>query len=257
MTNDLEWSWETDDFAALWLSEAQDRFPRPLYSRSRFQYAEDCQAHLARVRANYSQDDLIDIKRAFEVVTSSDVRIEIRGGTTKTSDGSTRQYRILGVRNEVSAAVLSQITTYEIAGPIRLRLCHPDHLPARIVHRMVPAEPGRQPQAEFHQQDIMGDRDPYFDDSRRARLRDRYREFVGRPADGGGSAALYVGPFAAEANPLHFVEWRDITEDGRYTELRTLDRIRIRPTTPKDLATHFATWIDKARDRLSADADVW
>nr|WP_158607848.1 ESX secretion-associated protein EspG [Nocardia panacis] len=258
MTGDgLEWSWEPDDFAALWLDDGRDRFPRPLHFQSRFRFVEDYRRHAARVRANYSRDDLMDIVRAFEVLQASDVRIEIVGGTTKTNDGTARRYRVLGVRNEVSAAVLSQTCSAEADGPIRLRLCHPDHLPARIVHRLLPAEPGREPQAEFHRQDVLDDRDAHFDNSRRTQLRDSYRKLIGRPSDGGGSAALYLGPLLSRTDPLHFVEWRDITDDGRYTEWQTIDRLRIRPTTPKDLTAQFAAWFDKARRRLDADTEVW
>lgn len=51
------------------------------------------------------------------------------------------------------------------------------------------------------------------------------------------------------------MRWYDISGDGRYTERRTADHIKIRPTTPQELSLQFTSWIDGAVQRLREDAD--
>ncbi|WP_433758778.1 hypothetical protein [Nocardia sp. CA-135398] len=40
-----EWTWEPDDFAALWFRPGIIRFPNPLRFTSRFPYRTDFDAH--------------------------------------------------------------------------------------------------------------------------------------------------------------------------------------------------------------------
>jgi hypothetical protein len=100
-------------------------------------------------------------------------------------------------------------------------------------------------------------RDGYLQDTARNTPREQYQRLVGRPVDGGGSAVLLVGPLHTLSKPANVLQWHDITDDGRYTEIRT-QHITVRPTTPTDLATQFTTWIDRALKRLEEDRiDSW
>ncbi|MEU7140484.1 ESX secretion-associated protein EspG [Nocardia sp. NPDC046473] len=250
-----EWTWEPDDFAALWYSDANDRFPRPLHYLSRFRYLEEFEAHREKVCNSYPFDEWEQIRLAIHTLTTSDVRIEILGGTTRTKNAAVRQYRLLGARNPHHAVVLSQSVVDDTDGPIRLRMCRPEHLPTRIINWLLPADPGTQPAATFHEQDTKPDRNGYSDEAARNSPRDRYRRLLGRPANGGGSAALYTGSILDRPDPWNTLQWHDIADDGRYTELRKIDQINVRPTTPQDLATQFTTWIDNAVQRLREDED--
>lgn len=48
-----EWTWEPDDFAALWFNPANDRFPNPLRFTSRFTYRDDFDIHRVTMRERY------------------------------------------------------------------------------------------------------------------------------------------------------------------------------------------------------------
>lgn len=250
-----EWTWEPDDFAALWYSDANDRFPRPLHYLSRFRYLEDFDAHRQKVCNSYSFDEMDQIRLAIHTLTTSNVRIEILGGTTRTKNAAVRQYRILGARNPHHAVVLSQSVIDDTDGPIRLRMCRHEHLPTRIINWLLPSNPGTHPPATFHEDDAKPPRDGNYMEDPRTNPRERYRRLLGRPSDGGGSAALYTGSILDRPEPWETLQWYDITDDGRYTELRKIDQIKIRPTAPQDLAAQFTTWIDKAAQRLREDED--
>ncbi|QIS19549.1 DUF1644 domain-containing protein [Nocardia terpenica] len=76
------------------------------------------------------------------------------------------------------------------------------------------------------------------------------------PADGGGSAALHVGPFNTDPKPSNVVQWYDLA-DGRYIELRH-EHITVRPVSARDIAARFTAWIDRALQREREEGDgVW
>src|SRR5262245_29041057 len=97
-----EWNWEPDDFAALWYGDGIDRFPRPLYYRSRFRYAEDFHAHAAAVRDRLPAADGDRISDALRILAASPARIEILGGTAMPGQPR-RQYRIVGAHTDRTA----------------------------------------------------------------------------------------------------------------------------------------------------------
>ncbi|MFI7003628.1 ESX secretion-associated protein EspG [Nocardia sp. NPDC050175] len=250
-----EWTWEPDDFAAIWYSAAVDRFPQPLHFRSRFTTAEAFEAHRVSVRERYSGDEMETIELAAHTLRTSDVRIEILGGTRKHRDNhhSMKEYRIVGARNLHYAVVLRQTATGGEDGPIRLRLCRTESLPARIAQFIPPCGPGGHEAATFHIHDIEQHDNSYIENVARNTPREQYQRLLGRPADGGGSAGLLVGSILARPAASKTISWHDITDDGRYTEQRTLEHITVRPATPPALSTLFAAWIDKAVQHLQED----
>ncbi|WP_107654889.1 ESX secretion-associated protein EspG [Nocardia suismassiliense] len=139
-----EWTWEPDDFAALWYSDAHDRFPGPLRYTSRFALRDEFAAHRHAVRDRYTADELEEIQLALHTLGTSDVRIEILGGTSKhkksTGRDDLREYRIIGARNAYHAVTLMQAGTATEHGPIRVRMFRPESLAARTVQAL-PAPP--------------------------------------------------------------------------------------------------------------------
>ncbi|PXX60284.1 ESAT-6 protein secretion system EspG family protein [Nocardia tenerifensis] len=256
-----EWTWEPDDFAALWYSDAHDRIPSPLRYTSRFALRDEFAAHRRAVLDRYTADELEEIQLALHTLGTSELRIEILGGTSKhknsTGPDDLREYRIIGARNAYHAVTLMQGGTATEHGPIRVRLFGPESLPARIVQSIPSCAPGGAAPATFHPDDLAPRRDGHLEDATHQSPRERYQRLLGRPADGGGTAVLLTAPLHTHAQPSNVLQWHDITGDGRYTELRG-SHITVRPTAPADLATQFTAWIDRARKRLEdAREDAW
>ncbi|AHH21066.1 EspG family protein [Nocardia nova SH22a] len=249
-----EWSWEPDDFAALWLGDANDRFPGLLRFTSRFPTRDEFELHRTTVRERYSTDEFELIQVALHTLTTSDMRIEIMGGTTKYkgSDGRQRVYRIIGARNVDRAAVIHQLTQGDRDGLIRLRLCRPEDLPTRVAATIPPCAPGNAPPLTVHPADLRDGRNGLT----RNTPRERYLTMIEGPVNGGGSATLHVGPFNSDVKPSNVVQWYDIP-DGRYSEVRT-EHITVRPASAQDLGTRFDAWIERALQRLREDeSDTW
>lgn len=256
-----EWTWEPDDFAALWYSDAYDRFPTPLRYTSRFAFHDDARAHRVAVRARYSPAERAAIQVALDTLGASEMRIEILGATCvhkrSTGRGDLREYRIVGARTEAHAVTLSQAGTENEHGSIHVRLFRPENLAARLVSGLAPCAPGTAEPATFHPDDLEPRRDTRFEDHRRNRAREQYRRLMGRDNDGGGCAVLLTGRFDAVTAPMRVLQWYDITGDGRYTEQRGT-HVTVRPATPAEFTRHFATWLDQAWRRLEEErADAW
>ncbi|WP_433525849.1 ESX secretion-associated protein EspG [Nocardia pseudovaccinii] len=238
-----EWTWEPDDFAALWFNPINERFPNPLRFTSRFAHRDDFDAHRATMRERYSPDEFEKIQLALHTLITSTIRIQIFGGTTRheNPNGGVRLYRVVGARTDQHAMSLAQATFGNTDGPIRCHLFPTDHLPAQLADCLPPCNPGTQPQSSCHPDN--------------GTPHEHVQRLLHRPADGGGSALLYTGPVEKPNTPLAAVQWHDITDDGRYTELHD-QHITVQPTTPTDLAAHFSTWIAHAiQSRLESEQD--
>ncbi|MFX0579065.1 ESX secretion-associated protein EspG [Nocardia nepalensis] len=236
-----EWTWEPDDFAALWLSPSNDRFPDPLRFTSRFAYRDDFDAHKATVRERYSPEELEEIQLALHTLTTSTLRIQILGGTTQheNPNGGVHVYRIVGARTDEYAMSLAQATFGDTNGPIRCRLFPSAHLPAQLVSCLPPCKPGTQPPAAY----------PSHPNS--TTPHERYQRLLHRPADGGGSALLYTAPIKTPTKPHTTIQWHDITNDGRYTAHPPT----IHPTTPTNLTTLFNTWTSDHVETMAASPE--
>jgi len=254
-----EWSWEPDDFAALWLGDARDRLPRPLGYTSRIPTMDARAAHRRAVHARYDTDEREQIELAFHTLINSDVRIEIIGDSVTFGKGRRKEYRIAGARTSNHAVMLTQTADPGpdggIDGLIRCRLFRSEQLPARLAN-IVPSYPAGQGKPEtFHVQDL---KDPTADSYSRNTPRDRFDRMTKHPIDGGGVAGLLTGSPFHHPNPWYAAQWIDIARDGRYLQLRTREHLTVRPATPNDLTTHFATWIERALQRLRDDQpDTW
>ncbi|MEV0687197.1 ESX secretion-associated protein EspG [Nocardia sp. NPDC050378] len=241
-----EWTFDPDDFAIHWYSDAVDRFPRPLRYTSRFAYQEAFDDHRAKLLASYSRDELLLIRSAMDTAAEATFRIQISGSTTKTRDHTTAAYRVHATRNDFQAVVISQINRDNIDGPITVRLVRPENLPRELINCLPKASPGGQPATTFHTSDMAPRRDTYLEDVAHNSPQDRARRFFDRPLDGRGRAALYLGAVLDRPKPHHAAEWHDFTDDGRYTITRNHNDLIVDPATPQGQAGQFARWIDTA-----------
>lgn len=249
-----EWHWEPDDFAALWFSDANDRFPRPLTYTSRFRTAEPLAAHRKAVRESYDADETELLTLAFHTLEKSELRIEIHGESSILGKGRPREYRIVGARTSHHAVLLTQTAADNVHGDIKCRLFGTEQLASRLAHIVPKAPPGRAGTQTFHRDDL---RSPEQRGSTRNSPQERFRRLVGGPIDGGGSAWLRTDYLHSRPDPWYATEWFDATGDGRYLQQRTREHVTIRPAATTDLAACFTGWIDRALQRLREEAKPW
>ncbi|BCK57563.1 ESX secretion-associated protein EspG [Nocardia wallacei] len=244
-----EWSWEPDDFAVLWYSDANDRLPHPLRYTSRLATNDEVAAHRVAVRARYDHEELEQINLAFHTLTTSELRIEIGGESTVLGKGRPREYRVLGARTPYHAVMLTQTAADGVDGPIRCRLFRTEQLPGRLAAILPAAPPGTAKPETFHVGDLSARTDGY---SRNA-PRERFDRLTERPFDGTGVAGLLTGYLHSRPDPWYAMGWFEVTGDGRYVQQQTREHITVRPATAQDLAGHFQNWIERSLARLRED----
>ncbi len=250
----FEWVWEPDDFAVLWYSDANDRFPSPIAYTSRFPTNDEVAAHRAAVRGRYDAEQTERIQLAFHTLSASDLRVEILGESKTFGRGTPREYRVVGARTPQYAVMLTQSAADGVHGRIRCRLFPTEQLAPRLAHVLPACPPGTSKPDTFHLAELR--RRP--DDHHRNHDRERYDRLARRPLDGGGGAILVAGYLHGDAEPWQAAQWVDLTDDGRYLQLRTREHFTVRPVAPADLTTMFTTWFDHALRRLREDEpDTW
>ncbi|MFI1465186.1 ESX secretion-associated protein EspG [Nocardia carnea] len=254
------WTMDPETFAALWYSDANDRFPPPLKYLSRFRHEDDFARFRDQVRAGYDRDEREAIEFAMHVLSKSRLRIEILGCTIKhrTSTGpeDAKEYRILGTADHQRSVVAFQGGRADEYGDITLHLLAPDSLPAQLVRSIPDCRPGREPTATFHPQDLDTERNANARTTAGRSPREQYERLLGRRGDGYGIARLYLGPLYTRPDPFRTVRWFDVTADGRYTETRG-NHVTVRPTTRDDLTGRFAAWFETADKRLRESEPAW
>jgi hypothetical protein len=203
-------------------------------------------ANRAEVHRRYDEDEADRIRLALHTLTSSQLRIEIFGGTSRYqgSTGAARMYRIIGARTMYRAAVLRQHTEGDTEGRIRLRLCRPENLPAHLVSTLPRRGPGGHAALTVHP----GELREYRRSSTGNTPAERYRRLLDGPMDGGGSARLRIGPFNTDPAPAATLHWYDLA-DGRYLEIRD-EHVSIRPAGTTEIASRFAALIERALRRI-------
>ncbi|MFD3506316.1 ESX secretion-associated protein EspG [Nocardia sp. NPDC058666] len=247
-----------DDFAALWFSAANDRFPPLLRYNSRFEYKEQYEAHRARVSEGLSDDEMDKIRHAFHTVATGDVRIEILGGRRRgrTGTGDIHEYRVLGVRTAYHAVILVQAAVGGIDGAISILTCRPESLGGTLAKAIPPLNQGQRRPATFHHQDLRSTTDEHFRDAKRESARTEFKRLLRRPIDGGGCAEVFVGTISDRNGAWDSIQWHDVSEDGRYTERHTDDHIEVRPATPQELARNFTLWVEDSEKWLREDRET-
>ncbi|MFB7876215.1 ESX secretion-associated protein EspG [Nocardia sp. NPDC056064] len=242
-----EWHWEPDDFAALWLSDARDRFPRPLHYTSRFRYREEFETHCRSVRSRYvCEMEAIDL--ALNTLETAELRVEVSAETRSSRSGKHTHHRIVGVRNYRHAVIASQVVVDGTDGSISVRSGHPENLGKRIVGRIPSCGAGRHRAEQFYIRDLISTPDTYFVNVARNTPRERYQRFVDRPMTGLGSALLRTGSVHDRTDSAILIEWLDFADDGRYILRKNAERIDIRPGGRADLSVVLAQWIKLAEE---------
>ena len=248
----LDWTWEPDDFAALWLNDGRDRIPRPLSFTSRFRYREEAEAHAHTVRERYDHRDRREIERALDVLSTGTVRIEVFGDTHAPPRTQSVEYRVLGACTDLHAVIATQHTNHGGTAHIAIRRGSPDRLGAGITAVLPRLDAGCEPKAVFDRRDLTGT-GSYLNDVAHNGPRDRYQRTTRRPLSGSGCAAIYVGSRSG-SEPIEVLEWLDYADDGRYIQERTTEQIRIEPAGPADIADRIARMINRGRDHLTHSA---
>ncbi|MFG1768151.1 ESX secretion-associated protein EspG [Nocardia salmonicida] len=244
-----EWTWEPDDFAALWLNDAHDRFPSPLGYTSRISTISEERAHHTAVRARYDREETELIQLAFHTLAKCDLQIKIVGESTRLGGDQRRTYRLLAAQTAHHAVLLSQTVTEGVEERIRCRMFRPDSLPNRIANLLPGVAAGRTPGQTFHFDDIdprrSGRHDSYRDSPRK-----QFERILARPLDGGGIVELLPGPLNARSESWYSAQWFDINDDGRYLLRRDREQVQVRPAASEDLRALFTNWIDRTLSRL-------
>ena len=249
-----EWSWDPDDFAVLWYSEANDRFPHPLRYTSRLASNDEVAAHRAAVRGRYDVEEIERIELALHTLTASDLRIEIGGESTVLGKGKSREYRVLGARTDFHAVMLTQTAGEGVDGPVRCRLFPVDQLAGRVAAILPSVPPGNAAPDTFHVRDLQSN----TVGATRNSPRERFERLTRGPFDGSAAAGLFAGYLHNRPDPWYTLGWFDAAGDGRYLQQQTREHLTVRPVAAQDLTRHFDTWIERARQRLRADElDVW
>ncbi|MFC4377508.1 ESX secretion-associated protein EspG [Nocardia halotolerans] len=249
-----EWTWEPDDFAALWLNDAHDRFPSPLGYTSAIPTISEERAHRAAVHARYDDDEIELIQLAFHTLSNCDLQIRIVGESTRLGGNRRRTYRLLAAQTAHHAVLLSQTVTDNVEERIRCRLFRPDNLPGRIAKLVPEFSAGRSSNQTFHLDDIAparrGGHVSYGESPGK-----QFERFLAQSRDGIGIAELLPGPFGTRSGPWYSAQWFDFSDDGRYVLRRNREQVQVRPATGDDLRTLFANWIDRTLSRLRENAN--
>ncbi|MFD5178528.1 ESX secretion-associated protein EspG [Nocardia sp. NPDC058379] len=241
-----EWTWEPDDFAALWINDARDRFPSPLGYTSAIPTVSEERAFRAAVHARYDHEEHELIQLAFHTLSDCVLQIRIVGESTRLGGNRRRMYRLLAAQTAHHAVLLSQTVTDDVEERIRCRLFRPDNLPGRIAKLLPEFGPGRTASQTFHLDEVTR----RGGNSSRDTPRTPIERLLGMPRDGVGIAELLPGPLEARSESWYSAQWFDITGDGRYLVRRDRDQAQIRPIAGDDLRALFGNWIDRTLTRL-------
>ncbi|GEM29747.1 hypothetical protein NN3_07540 [Nocardia neocaledoniensis NBRC 108232] len=241
-----EWTWDPDDFAALWLNDGRDRFPRPLHFTSRFRYREDFDAHARGVRARYTGEESSAIELALNTLAAATIRVEV---FAETGPSGSHVHRIVGARDLHNAVIAAQTVIDGVDGPIWVRRGRPENLGKGIASRIPPCAPGRRRAEEFFTRDLEPDYNNHFTDVAHNTPIERYNRVVAHPRSGSGSAAIRTGDINTRTDPERYIEWLDMADDGRYIVHRTRERLTIESGDTAALATIVTGWIDRALER--------
>ncbi|WP_239004064.1 ESX secretion-associated protein EspG [Nocardia panacis] len=237
-----------------WYSDAYDRLPNPLHYTSRFAFRDEFQAHRRTVLGRYSPRELEEIRAALDTLGRAQARIEIIGGTCKHRNskgpGDIRLYRMVGGRTPHGGVVMTQYGSDGEYGAIRVRTCGAEAVPSRLAAGIPACPPGSAKPMTFHPEELKPRQDTYLQDVARNTPREHYRRLLRRPTDGSGTAVLLPGSVHTRTQPWQTLQWHDISEDGRYTEVRA-EHVTVRPTTVPELSAQFAAWFDRALQRIA------
>ncbi|MCM6775430.1 ESX secretion-associated protein EspG [Nocardia sp. CDC159] len=240
------WSFDMEEFAALWYGPANDRMLYPLDYLSRFSHVNERDRHWAAVRREYSEHGRLSwneadlLRRAFTVLTAPEVWAEIHGVSDESGP-----IRVAAARHDRHAAQALQFTRET---RIELTITTAEQLPARLLALLPPVPPGTRPTQTFAAADLHPDNHPTLHYTGETTPLQRYRRLVRRPATGAGVITVFRGPrHLGNKRPrkVGTMRWYDIEDDGRYLETGTRTRT-VRPAEPLALQAALTRLLDHA-----------
>ncbi len=253
------WSFDSEEFAALWYGPANDRMLYPLDYLSRFSHVNERDRFWAEVRHEYSEHGRLSwneadlLRRAFTVLTEPEVWAEIHG----VSDDS-GPVRVAAARHDRHAALAVQFIRET---RIELSILPTDQLPTRLLALLPAYPPGAQPAEAFGAADLYPENQPALRYTGESTPLQRYRRLVRRPATGAGVITVFRGPRNLgnrRPRKVGTIRWYDIESDGRYLETGTRT-LTVRPADPRALQSALTRLLDHAhieyREYLEDTAD--
>lgn len=213
------WSFDEEEFAALWFGPANDRMLYPLTYLSRFAHVNERDRYWEHVRHEYSdhgrltwnQADLL--RRAFRVLTEPEVWAEIHGVSDQAGP-----IRVTAARHDRHAALAIQFTRRP---RIEVSIISADRLSTQLGGLLPRVEPGSHPPQAFAVADLYPERQPELHYTGESTPLQRYRRLVRRPTGGAGVITVFRGPRnlgGKQPRKVGTVRWYDIHDDGRYLE---------------------------------------
>ncbi|MGV9673741.1 ESX secretion-associated protein EspG [Nocardia sp. NPDC003482] len=240
------WSFDMEEFAALWYGPANDRMLYPLDYLSRFSHVNERDEFWARVRAEYSEHGRLGwneadlLRRAFTVLTAPEAWAEIHGVSDEFGP-----LRVAAARHDRHAALAVQFTRDP---RIELTITTAEQLPARLLGHLPPTPPGTLPAEAFVAADLYPENQPTLHYPGDSTPLQRYRRLVRRPATGAGVITVFRGPRHVgnrQPRKVGTVRWYDIENDGRYLETGTRT-LTVRPAEPPTLQAALTRLLDHA-----------
>jgi hypothetical protein len=240
------WSFDAEEFAALWYGPANDRMLYPLDYLSRFSHVNERDAYWATVRHDYSEhgrlawDEADLLRRAFTVLTAPQAWAEMHGVCDRVGP-----IRVAAARHDRHAALAVQFTRRP---RIDVSITAAQNLPARLAKLLPKRPPGTQRAEAFVASDLYPERQPIVRYTGESTPLERYQRIVRRPSTGAGVVTVFRGPRhtgARQPRKVGTVRWHDIGGDGRYMETGTRT-ITVAPADPNALQAAFARLLDHA-----------
>lgn len=239
------WSFDAEEFAALWFGPANDRMLYPLDYLSRFTHVNERDAHWARIRRDWSEQGRLDwaeadlVTRAFTVLTDPQAWVEVHGVYDRVGP-----IRVAAARHDQHAALAVQFTKRP---RIEVSIISGDRLPAVLANLLPRHPPGTRRPETFEAKDLRPGNQPVVRHPGEPTPLERYHQLLRRPAAGAGLITIFRGPRNNGAGPARKVgtaRWYDL-EDGRYLETGYRTRT-VRPADLTALQTVITRLLDHA-----------
>ncbi|WP_280384913.1 ESX secretion-associated protein EspG [Nocardia wallacei] len=240
------WSFDEEQFAALWYGPANDRMLYPLHYLSQFGHVNERDRHWAQIRHEYSEQGRLSwneadlLRRAFAVLTDPEVWAEIHGVSQQAGP-----IRVAAARHDRHAALAMQFTR---RSRIEVSITAADRLPDRLAMLLPEQSPGTRAAEAFAAADLYPERQPILRYTGESTPLQRYRRLVRRPAGGAGVITVFRGPRRQglrSPRKVGTMRWYDIDDDGRYMETgsRTLT---VRPADAASVRGAITRLLDHA-----------
>ncbi|KZM69782.1 ESX secretion-associated protein EspG [Nocardia terpenica] len=240
------WSFDAEEFAALWFGPANDRMLYPLGYLSQFSHVNERDLHWARVRCEYSEQGRLSwgeadlLRRAFAVLTEPETWAEVHGACDAAGP-----IRVCAARHDRHGVLAVQFTRRP---RIHVTITTADALPAALTTLLPRRPPGTRRAEAFVAADLYPERQPVIRYTGDSTPLERYRRLIRRPATGAGVVTVFRGPRHRGTRPprkVGTVRWYDIESDGRYMETGTRT-LTVQPADADALQSVCARLLDHA-----------